>query len=235
MERRSLLVALGSAVTGGLVGYVLGEAGGRTDDDGSEQSIEAAAATATPTATPTATATSTATPTAAATPTATATSTPTPTATPRPYPTHGFGEPFTVGGPSTEFRYTVHGAFRADTVGRFGGIPAEGVYAGVVLTVENLTGSRRAVPLQSIVLRGGVRKFPKADATNAAERDDRVGEQSLANATLYPDEPVRGVVVYDVEPEDAGDLSIHVVPPNIDGPVPNVVPLGPLSGLDELG
>ncbi len=219
MERRSLLVALGSAVTGGLVGYVLGEAGTETNDGGSEQSIEAAAATATPTATPT--------------PTPTPTATPTPT--PRPYPTHGFGETFTVGGSSTEFRYTVHGAFRADTVGRFGGIPAEGVYAGAVLTVENRTSSRRAVPLRSIVLRGGVRKFPNADATNAAGRDDRVGEQSLANATLYPDEPVRGVVVYDVEPEDADDLSIHVVPPNIDGPIPNVVPLGPLSGLDELG
>lgn len=233
MERRSLLVALGSAFTGGLAGYVLGAAG--SDEGDSAQSIEAAAETPTATPTPTATATPTPEPTPTPTPTATPSPTPTPTATPRPYPTHDFGETFTVSGSSTAFRYTVHSAFRADSVGRFGGMPAEGVYAGAVLTVENLTGSRRAVPLRSIVLRGGVRKFPNVDATNAAGTDERIGETSLADATLYPEEPVRGVVVYDFKAEDAGDLSVQIVPPDIDGPIPHVVPLGPLSGLDELG
>ena len=222
MERRSLLVAFGSACTGGLAGYALGASG--DDGGGSKQSIETAE-TETPTATPTPT----------DTPTPTPTDTPTPTATPRPYPTHDFGETFTVSGTATEFRYTFHGAFRADRVGRFGGIPAEGVYAGAVLTVGNRTNSRTAVPLQSIVLRGGVRKYPNVDATNAAGRDERVGEASLADTTLYPDEPVRGVVVYDFKAKDAGDLAVHVVPPDLDGPTPHVVPLGPLSELDELG
>lgn len=226
MRRRSLLVALGSAVTGGLAGYALGVMG--SDDAGTEQSVEAATAE-TPTSTPTAT------PTATPTPTPTPTATPTPGQTSTSAPTHEFGEAFAVSGPSTEFRYTVHSVFRADMVGRFGGVPAEGVYVGVVLTAENRTGSRGAVPLESVVLRGGVRTFPNADATNAAGRDDRIDEQSLADTTLYPEEPVRGVVVYDIDPESAGDLAVHFVPPNVDEAVPHVVPLGPLSGLGRLG
>lgn len=240
MERRSLLVALGSAFGGGLAGYAVGasESGGTEaapaspGDAGDEQSIDAAATTPSETETPTATTMPTAT--ATSTPTPTPTATPTATATPSPYPTHGFDESFAVSGSSTDFRYTVHRAFRADTIGRFGGTPAEGVYVGVVLTVESRTNSRTAVPLQSIVLRGGVRKFPDIDATNAGERDDRVNEESLANATLYPDRPVRGVVVYEFDPDAANDLSVHVTPPDIDGPTPHVVPLGPVSGLDAL-
>jgi hypothetical protein len=236
MERRSLLVALGSAVAGGLTGYALGASGG--NDAESTQSIEAAGAatpgaTATPTETPTPTPTETSTPTPTETPTPAPT--PTPTPTPTPYPTHGFGESFVVSGASTEFRYVVHSVFRSETVGRFGGIPAEGVYVGAVLTVENRTDSRTAVPVRSIILRGGIKKYPKTEATNAAGRDDRIGEQSLANATLYPDEPVRGVVVYEFDPERATTLSLHAVPPDIDGPTPHVVPLGPLADLEPLG
>ncbi|MFB6169396.1 MAG: hypothetical protein ABEJ43_11215 [Haloferacaceae archaeon] len=230
MERRSLLVAVGSAVAGGLAGYVLGASG--LQDGPQEQTIEAAT-TETPAAATTETATATPTPTPTETPTPT--TTPTPTSTATPYPTHEFGESFVVSGASTEFRYVVHSAFRSETVGRFDGVPAEGVYVGVVLTVENRTSARTAVPLRSIVLRGGVREYPSAEASNAAGEDDRIGEPSLANATLYPDEPVRGVVVYDFDPERAGTLSLHVVPPDVDGPVPHVLPLGPLSAIEPLG
>jgi hypothetical protein len=242
MERRSLLVALGSAFGGGLAGYAVGasESGGTeaapasSGDGGDEQSIDAAATTPTATDTPAPTPTETPTPTPAATPTPTPAATPTPTPTPSRYPTHGFGESFAVSGASTDFRYVFHRVFRADTIGRFGGTPAEGVYVGAVLTAENRTNSRTAVPLKSIVLRGGVRKFPDTDATNTAGLDDRVGEESLAKATLHPNEPVRGVVVYEFEPDAASDLSVHVTPPDIDGPTPHVVPLGPLSELDAL-
>jgi hypothetical protein len=89
--------------------------------------------------------------------------------------------------------------------------------------------------VRSIVLRGGLRKYPGTEATNAAGRDDRIGEESLANATLYPGEPVRGVVVYEFDPARATTLSLHLVPPDIDGPTPHVVPLGPLSELEPLG
>jgi hypothetical protein len=237
MERRSLLIALGSAFGGGFVGYAVGAAdsGGTTasastSNAGDEQSIGAAATTPSETETPTANTTPTATP----TPTATSTSTATPTVTPSPYPTHEFGESFAVSGPSTDFRYTFDRAFQAEAIGRFGGTSADGVYVGVVLTIENLTNSPTAVPLRSIVLQGGVRKYPSVNATNAGAHDDRVSAESLANTTLHPNRPVHGVIVYELDPTATDDLSVSVTPPDVDGPIPHIVPLGPISGLDVL-
>ena len=230
MERRSLLVTLGSAFGGGVVGYAAGAAE-PTESATSRESIRAVDETSTETSTPTETPAPTETP----TPTPTETPTPTPTATPEPrYPVYEFDEAFTVGGPSTEFRYVVHRAFWADSVGRFGGVPAEGVYVGAVVTAENRGQGRTPVPLQNVVLRGGVRKYPTTEAANAAEYDDRLEGRSLANVSLYPDNPVRGVVVYDLAPGNAGDLALHFTPPDVDAPLPHVVRFGPLDGLDPL-
>jgi hypothetical protein len=242
MDRRSLLVGIGSALGGALAGYAVGASD--SGDGATAQTVEAEPATETPTATPTPTPTPTATPTPTPTPTATPTPTPTPTATPtptptptatpRPYPVRGFGDVFELEGASTTHRIVVDEAFRADAVGRFGGVPADGVYVVVRMVVENRGDGRAPVPIEEMSLRGGVRKFPNVDATNAAGRDERLDASSLAEVALYGGDRIEGVVVYDVDPEAAGDLEVWFRPPGVEDATPVVVPVGRLDDLDPL-
>ncbi|ESS06688.1 MAG: hypothetical protein A07HB70_00958 [uncultured archaeon A07HB70] len=228
MNRRTVLVAVASALVGGVGGY----AAGSTDDGGEARAQSATAPADTPTPTPAPTDTPTPTP----APTDTPTPTPTPTDTPRPYPTRGFDDVFEVTGSSTDLRYIVHGAFRADTVGRFDGTPAMGVYVVLEMTIENRGSGREAVPLREIVLRGGLKKFPDTGATNAAEEDDRIEGESFADVALYAGDRIRGAVVYDVDPSAAADMSVWFTPPDpeSDDPTPVVVPIGTLNGLEAL-
>jgi hypothetical protein len=232
MNRRTVLVAVASALVGGVGGY----AAGSTDDGGGARAQSATAPADTPAPTPASTPARTDTPTSTPARTDTPTSTPARTDTPRPYPTRGFDDVFEVTGSSTDFRYIVHGASRADTVGRFDGTPAQGVYVVLELTIENRGNGREAVPLREMVLRGGVKKFPDIDATNAAEEDDRIEGESFADVALYAGDRVRGAVVYDVEPSAATDLSVRFTPPDpeSDDPTPVVVPIGTLNGLEAL-
>ncbi len=220
MNRRTVLVAVASALVGGVGGYAAGET--RSGGETRTQSATAATDTRTPTATDT--------------PTSTPTATDTPTPTSRPYPTRGFDDAFEVSGSSTVFGYTVHDALRADSVGRFGGIPADGVYVVLDVTVENRGNGREAVPLREMVLRGGLKKFPDVDATNAVEGDDRIEDESLADVPLYAGDRVDGVVVYDVEPSAAADMAVWFTPPDpeSDDPTPVVVPIGTLDELEAL-
>ena len=232
MDRRTLLVALGSSVAGGVVGYGFGRAGGdgAAGRNAAETSTPSVRSTETPT--PTATGTPTATPTETPTPTATGT----PTATPVPHPTHATGDSFTVDDASGGFRYVVHGFFKADAIGRFDGVEAEsGVFVGASLTVENLGRSKRAVPIDDLVLRGGVIKHVDAEMTNAIERDDRTDLKSLANRLCYPDDPERGAIVFDAPRDSSHDYRLHVRSPDDPESTQHVVHIGTLSEIEPLG
>ncbi|MFB6304346.1 MAG: hypothetical protein ABEH47_04205 [Haloferacaceae archaeon] len=239
MYRRRLLAALGVGLTVGTV-----RAGARAAPrDWPDLSVNATVPdrAATPTGTPTATPTETPTPTPTETPTPTPTETPTETPTPTPTPTptgppnHPTGERFVVGEGSSAFAYTAHRFLRAERLGRGKGLPARGVYVIGDFTVEKLSGRYSPVPVESMVLRGGVVQRVQVDVTNAAPDDDRIDRQSLANVAAFPDEPVRGIVVYDVPPDAAGDLYVRITPPNASGTdVAHDVPIGPLDSIESL-
>jgi hypothetical protein len=223
MRRRQYLSALA-----GLCAAVAGCSGG------SGSSTETPTPTGTPTPTPTATATPTETPTP--TPTATATPTETPTPTPTGPPSHPVGERFVVGEGSQAFAYTVHRFLRADRLGLGSGFRPQGVFVIADLTAEKLSGDRAAVPVESMILRGGVVKRVQVDLTNAAESDERLDQQSLAEVMAFPEKPVRGLIVYDAPRDPSNDLYLRLTPPNTDSDeAAHAVPIGPYDTITPLG
>lgn len=235
MYRRRLLAAVGVGLTVGAVRAGLPES---FEDGPTRQPTETPTPTPTPTPTETPTPTPTETPTPTPTPTPTETPTPTPTETPTPAPTgppsHPTGERFVVGTGTDAFAYTVHRSWQADRLGRGRGRPANGVFIVVDMTAEKLSGRYSAVPIESIVLRGGVVERVDVDATNGAPDDDRIDLQSLANVAAFPDRPVRGVIVYDARPDLAEDLYLRITPPDAEDEGVHTVPLGPLDSIDSL-
>jgi hypothetical protein len=212
MRRRQYLSAL-AVLSAGIAGC----------SEGGESPTETATSTATPTAT------------ATATPTETPTPTPTPTAVPTRLPTHEMGERFVVGTGNRAFAYTVHRVLRAQQLGMGDGLQARGVFVIADMTVEKVSGDRDAVPVESIILRGGVLKRVNAELTNAAANDDRLDRRSLADTMAFPREPVRGVVAYDVPRDASNDLYLRITPPNDDSDeAAHAVPIGPYDTITPL-
>ncbi|MFB6161159.1 MAG: DUF4352 domain-containing protein [Haloferacaceae archaeon] len=205
MKRRQALAAVVTALTRGAAGC---SGGGGTD-------TETTGATATPTPTSTPTATATATPTA----------TPTPTPT---QPTHEVGESFTLG----SVRYTVDALFTADALGPTRTEEADGTFLLAVFTVENLRSETLNSPVGEVTLRAeGVIKNLDRGASEAAAADDRLDVESLAAATVAPNETAQGVIGFDAP---AGpDYRLEVPPPSGDGTA-HVVPVGDLADVERL-
>jgi hypothetical protein len=223
MQRRRVLAALAAAVATAGCG---GQAGSDGDADTGDKSP-----TASPTARETATDTATDAP---ETTTGAGTDTGTPVEDPGAGgpPTHGPGERFVVeGDPSVA--YTFHRFARADSLGPIGREPDQGTFLVAECTVETLGSGPIAVPVESILLRGGVRLVARQDDTDAASADDRVDLPPLTDETVFPNEPVRGVLVYDLPTTPGNDYYVQITPPDADGPE-HRVPVGPVEDLPAL-
>ncbi|MFB6298038.1 MAG: DUF4352 domain-containing protein [Salinirussus sp.] len=225
MNRRGVLRVLCTGVVGLFAGC------------GTEEPTPTATATATATATPTPTATPTVTATPTPTPTATATATPTAMATPTPTatgpPTHALGERFVVGDGRRAWAYRFHRFWRSQRIG-ISNREADGVYVVADVTVENLTGASSGVPIDSLVVRGGVIKYPLVEASAAAANDPRLDTQSLAFAAVTAGATVRGVLAYDVPETASNDYFLRITPPGSSRSMTDaahVVSIGPVTSL----
>jgi hypothetical protein len=220
MRRRRVLAALGAvAATAGCVGQ-----------RGTESPTASSTATATGTGTGTADETATASETATATPTGTGTAVEDPA--PEGPPTHALGERFVVeGGPPVA--YTFHRFARAARLGPIGREPDQGVFLVAECTVENLGDTPLVVPIESILLRGGVRLVARQDDTDAASADDRLDLPPLTDETAFPDDPLRGVLAYDLPTTPGNDYYVRITPPDADAPE-HRVPVGPVEDLPDL-
>ena len=218
MRRRQYMVAFATVCSG--------IAGCSSEDPSTETDTERPAS-ATPTETPTTTPTER--------PTATPTETATPTATPTPTgpPLHELGERFVVGEGSLAFAYTFHQFLQAQSLGGLRR-DARGVFIIADLTIENLTGREAAVPIESIRLRGGARKRVDEDMSNAAGYDPRIDQRSLANVTVIPNRPTRGVLVYDVPMDPSNDYYLRVTPPDASDEEVHTVPIGTIDTIPHL-
>ncbi len=217
MRRRTLLAALGTTLVAGCGGRR--DPGPDTPDDGAETATITTAGTVTEAGTP------------APTGTATASPTPAPTTTAG-VPTHALGEPFAVDGAPT-VAYTFHRLGTADRLGPIGREPDQGVFLVAECTVVNRGGSATAVPIESIALRGGVRRFARQDDTDAASADDRLDLPPLTDETMFSGVPLRGVLAYDVPSDPRNDLYVRITPPNADDPEHHV-PVGSVARLPSL-
>jgi hypothetical protein len=184
----------------------------------------------------------------------TATDTPTPQATPTPAPTdaptateaeasvgittvgepvHGLDERFVVEGqPSVAYR--VNGLRRADRLGPIGREPDQGAFLVVDCTVESLANGPIAVPIEDIVLRGGVRLFARQDDTDAASADRRVDLPPLTDETLFPNDPLRGVLAFDLPTTAGNDYYLRITPPGDADTPAHRVTVGRLESIDPL-
>ena len=208
MRRRTVLAALAASLSGC----------GSAADPTATQPPETTPATEAPTETPTATAT------AAGTPSAT------PVAGD---PTHGLGERFVVEG-ERPVAYTFTRFLSADRLGPIGREADQGAFLVADCTVENRWREPLAVPVEEIVLRGGVRLFARQDDTDAAAADDRVDLPPLTDETTFPGTPVRGVLAFDVPADPDNDYYLSITPPgDAEEPV-HRVPLGRLADLPAL-
>ncbi|MEF8820248.1 MAG: hypothetical protein V5A31_13455 [Haloferacaceae archaeon] len=148
-------------------------------------------------------------------------------------PTHGLGERFVVEG-QQPVAYTFHRFARAERLGPIGREPDQGAFLVVECTVENMTRQPMAVPIEEIVLRGGVRLFARQDDTDAAAADDRVDLPPLTDETIFRGTPLRGVLAFDLPAAAGNDYYIRITPPgDAETPV-HRVPVGPLESLPEL-
>lgn len=217
MDRRTLLSSLGAGCLALLAGCNTGT-----------ESTPTATRTATPTATPTRTRTATSTPTP--TPTATATSTPTAGGPPR----HALGERFVVGEGNRAWGYTFRRFLRAERVG-VSNREANGVYVVADATAENLTGRAAPVPIESIVLRGGVIEYVLQGVTDTAASDNRLETKSLATISLAAGQSARGILVYDVPDDPSKDYFLRIAPPDTAAEeTVHVVPIGSVGSLTSL-
>lgn len=216
-----MLAALGTALA------AAAGCGGR-----GEGAPETPADTATESSTPAPTAEATETPTATPAGTATETSGSVDIETVA-EPTHDLDERFVVEG-QPAIAYTFHRFARADRLGPIGREPDQGSFVVVECTVESLAGSPIAVPIEDIVLRGGVRLFARQDDTDAAAADSRVDQPPLTDETLFPETPLRGVLAYDLPATPGNDYYVRITPPGEPETPAHRVPVGPLESLPEL-
>ncbi|MFB6102599.1 MAG: DUF4352 domain-containing protein [Haloplanus sp.] len=223
MERRQVLTACGTIVTGLLAGC----SGGGGD------------ATATATGTPEPTATATPEPTATATatpePTATDTATPEPTATQPQFdgPTHGLDESFTVGTGNNAIGYRIIGFYRADQVGgSANNATADGTYLIVLLELSNPQDDITSFPQNQFLIANDQQlRYLDEDASPKISDDPRIDTKSLATSTVLSGNSKTGAVLFDVNP----DRSYHIrIRPTGDSGETHYVPIGPISDVQQL-
>ena len=148
-------------------------------------------------------------------------------------PTHGLDERFVVDGPRP-IAYTFHRFSRADRLGPIGREPDQGAFLVVECTVENAASDPMPVPIEDIVLRGGVRLFARQDDTDAAAADDRVDLPPLTDETVFPGTPLRGVLAFDLPAAEDNDYYLRITPPGDPETPVHRVPVGTLDSLSEL-
>lgn len=208
MERRRVLTAFGTVLTGALAGY----SGG-----GSE---------ATPTGTAEPTATETAEP--------TATETATPTATPGPGgPTHDIGESFTVGSGNEAIGYRIVELFRADRVGsEANNSTADGTHLIVVLELSNPRDDPISFPNNNFFVWNEQQVLYLDDeATPKIGDDPRIDVQPIATTTVLSGGSKTGAVVFDVDPSQSYWIRIN---PTGDSGETHYVRVGPVSDVQQL-
>jgi hypothetical protein len=141
-------------------------------------------------------------------------------------------ERFVVGEGSQAFAYTVHRFLQTKSVSPV--IPeAEGVYLILDMTVENLTGQKDVVPREAIRIFGGARKSPIPSLSYHA--GNRLDLMSLADITVRPNDPTRGVLAYEVPDDPSNDYYLRITPPNdtSDEGV-HTVPIGTVDTIPQL-
>jgi len=227
MERRRVLTACGTVITGMLAGC--GGGGGGGDEATPTGTAEP---TATETATPTATATETAEPTA----TETAESTPTETATPTPGPdgpTHDLGESFTVGSGNEAIGYRLIDFYRADEIGSEGNSDtADGTFLIVVLELSNPRSNAISFPNTNFLAWNEQQILYLDDtATPKIGDDSRIDVQPLGTATVLAGSSKTGAVVFDVDPDQTYWIRIN---PTGDSGETHYVRVGPMSDVQRL-
>lgn len=220
MERRRVLTACGTVLTGLLAGC----SGGGGDS------------TATPTATETAAPTATATATETAEPTATATETAEPTATETPGPdgpTHELGESFTVGSGSEAIGYRIIELFRADRIGSSANtVTADGTFLIVVLELSNPRDEPLSFPNNSFLVWNEEQiRYLDDTATPKIDDDDRIDVQPIATSTVLSGSSKTGAVVFDLDPDRA--YWIRINPTGGSGET-HYVPIGTVSDVEAL-
>jgi hypothetical protein len=221
MERRKVLTACGTVLTGMLAGC-----GGGGGD-----------ATPTGTATPAATDTEAPTATATETPEPTATDTEAPTATEAASgpdgPTHEVGESFTVGSGNEAVGYRIVDLYRADRIGSTANnSTADGTYLIVILELSNPRDSSLSFPNNSFLAWNEEQiLYLDDEATPQIGDDDRIDVQPLGTATVTSGNTKTGAVAFDVDPDR--NYWIRISPTGDSGET-HYVPVGLASEVQEL-
>jgi hypothetical protein len=226
MERRQVLTACGTVLTGILAGC--GGGGGEATPTGT------AAPTATTTATPAATATDTPEPTSTTTATEAETPTATATATPGPDgPTHDLGESFTVGSGDEAIGYRIIDLYRADRVGnQANSATADGTFLIIILELSNPRSNSVSFPNNNFLVWNEEQILYLDDnATPKIGDDDRIDVQPIGTTTVLAGSSKTGAVVFDVDPDRTYWIRIN---PTGDSGESHYVPIGSVSEVSEL-
>ncbi|WP_049937528.1 DUF4352 domain-containing protein [Haloplanus natans] len=226
MERRHVLTACGTVLTGMLAGC----GGG----GGDATATETAEPTATETAEPTATETAEPTATETAEPTATETAEPTTTAAAGPDgPTHDIGESFTVGSGDEAIGYRIAELFRADRIGSSANnSTADGTYLIVILELSNPRDEPISFPNNSFLVWNEEQiLYFDDEATPKIGDDDRLDVTPIGTATVLAGSSKTGAVVFDVDPDRSYWIRVN---PTGDSGETHYVPVGSVSGVEEL-
>jgi len=220
MERRNVLTACGTVLTGLLAGC--GGGGGDATPTGTEP-------TATETEAPTATATQAPDPTATETDASTATA----AASGPDGPTHDIGESFTVGSGNEAVGYRIVDLYRADQVGgSANNSTADGTYLIVILELSNPRDSALSFPNNNFLAWNEEQVLYLDDgATTQISDDDRIDIDPLGTATVLSGSSKTGAIVFDVDPDRT--YWIRVTPTGDSGET-HYVPLGVVSDIEEL-
>jgi len=220
MERRNVLTACGTVLTGLLAGC--GGGGGDATPTGTEP-------TATETEAPTATATQAPDPTATETDASTATA----AASGPDGPTHDIGESFTVGSGNEAVGYRILELYRADRVGgSANNSTADGTYLIVILELSNPRDERLSFPNNNFIAWNDEQiRYLDEQATTQIGDDDRIDVTPIGTATVLSDSSKTGAVVFDVDPDRTYWIRVN---PTGDSGETHYVPLGVVSDIEEL-
>jgi hypothetical protein len=218
MERRYVLTACGTVLTGMLAGC--GGGGGEATEAPTETETPTETATATATETPTATATETAEP--------TATETPGPDG-----PTHDTGESFTVGSGDEAIGYRIVELFGADRVGsQANNDVADGTFLIVILELSNPRETEISFPNNNFQVWNEEQiRYLDDRATPRIGDDDRIDVTPIGTASVLAGESITGAVLFDVDPDRT--YWIRVLPTGDSGET-HYVPIGPVADVEEL-
>mgnify|MGYP000314760690 CR=1 FL=1 len=218
MERRKLLTACGTVLTGLLAGC-----GG-----GGEDATATATGMTDPTATATDRPTATATETAATDPTATATATPASGG-----PTHGLDERFTVGSGENAIDYRIIDFYRADRIGSSANnSTADGTYLLILLEFYNPQNDATTFPRNQFIVGNEEQiRYVNEDATPLVSDDDRINADPLLNATVLAGSSTVGAVVFDLDPDRS--YRIRLLPTGGEGET-HYVDVGTVSDIQPL-